>query len=87
MYTIMPCPYSALFGAPRTGAHSVRFAGLAVADTVVTIVAAFGVVWALNISFWTALLALVVFGEVLHYIFGTQTALLTALGIKVPTCE
>lgn len=83
----MPCPYSTLFGAPKTGAHSVRFAGLAVADTVLTIVAAFGVVWALNISFWTALLALFVLAELLHYIFGTQTALLTALGIKVPTCD
>jgi len=83
----MPCPYANIFGAPGTGAHSTRFAGLAVADTVLTIVAAFGVVWALNISFWAALLALMVLAEVLHYVFGTQTALLTALGIKVPTCD
>ena len=83
----MPCPYADLFGAPRTGAHSMRFGGLAVVDTMITLVAAFGVVWALKISFWTALLFLLVLGEVLHYVFGTQTALLTALGIKVPTCD
>ena len=83
----MPCPYANLFKAPGTDFHSTRLFGVAAVDLITTILAAFGVVWALNISFWTALLALVVLGEVLHYIFGTQTALLTALGIKVPTCE
>jgi len=83
----MPCPYSDLFGAPRTGAHSMRIGGLAAVDTMITLVAAFGVVWALKISFWVALLFILVLGEVLHYVFGTQTALLTALGIKVPTCD
>jgi hypothetical protein len=83
----MPCPYSALFGAPGTGAHSTRIGGLAAVDTMITLVGAVGVVWALDISFWVALLSLLVLAEVLHYVFGTQTALLTALGIKVPTCD
>lgn len=83
----MPCPYANLFKAPGTDFHSTRLFGVAAVDLITTILAAFGVAWALKISVWVSFLYLMIIAELLHYIFGTQTALLTALGIKVPTCE
>lgn len=76
------CPYANLFGAPGTGAHQYRFFGIAIVDTVLTIFAAALIAYFGKYSFVYTFLILFFVGEVLHYAFGTQTAILSMLGIK-----
>jgi hypothetical protein len=78
------CPYANIFGAPGTGPHAYRIFGFAAVDTALTVLAAWIASWWVGvISFPMWLLAFFVLAEVSHYAFGTQTAGLTALGIKV----
>ena len=78
------CPYRFMFGKPGEGPHAYRFMGIAVVDTVLTFLAAWlitlGTGYSIQVTFGT----LFILGEVLHYYYGTQTAVLTMLGIKVP---
>jgi hypothetical protein len=80
----MPCPYANLFGAPGTGPHAFRIFGIAAVDLFLTILAAAVTAYIMKESFVIHLLAWSITGEVLHYVFGTQTAVLTMLGIHVP---
>jgi len=72
----MSCPYKNLFGAPGTGVHSLRIADIAVVDTVMTVIAAFGISKWSHQEFWIVLLVLFVIGEFMHYWFCVDTALL-----------
>lgn len=78
----MSCPYANIFGAPGTGAHSLRFMGVAVADTSLTILLAIYTAWEFGGNVFLHFLFWLVIGEIFHYAFGTQTAGLTMLGIK-----
>ena len=77
------CPFSNLFGAPRTGAHSIRIPVLDIAlvDTVLTFVAA----WFLQRAFFqttpylTVLLIFAILGEILHVVFCVETRVTTWL--------
>jgi hypothetical protein len=81
---IMGCPYKNLFGAPGTGAHSYRFMGVAVVDTVLTILVAwFSSWWVGGGTFFEYLILWFVLGEVLHYLFGAETAVIKMLGIPI----
>ena len=81
----MPCPYAHIFGAPNTGLHSIRLFGIAVVDTVLTVLAAYVIAKAYKINFWHSLVGLFVLGEILHYIFGVNTAFLNFIGLT-PNC-
>jgi hypothetical protein len=71
------CPFRDLFGAPRTGAHSIRIPilDIALVDTVLTFIAA----WLLQRVFFretpylTVLLILAILGEILHVVFCVKT--------------
>ena len=71
------CPFSNLFGTPRTGVHSIRIPVLDIAlfDTVLTFVAA----WFLQKAFFhetsylTVLLIFAILGEILHVLFCVKT--------------
>lgn len=78
----MSCPYKYLLGIPGQGVHSLRFMGFAVVDIVLTLLLAWISARFWNATFLTMVVVWFVVGEVLHYLFGTQTAVLTALGIK-----
>ena len=78
----MGCPYANIFGAPGTGAHSIRFMGVAVVDTTLTFMLAMYTSWEFGGTVFLHFLFWVVIGELFHYAFGTQTALLTMLGVK-----
>lgn len=82
----MSCPYANILGKPNTGVHSIRLFGLAVVDTVLTIIGAYVISKAYNIVFWKSLLGLFVLGEVLHYIFGANTAFLQMINLS-PDCR
>jgi hypothetical protein len=81
----MPCPYAFALGIPGKGFHSYRFLGLAVGDTLGTILLAIGTSYLTNTNVWWNLVIWFVGGEVLHYYFGTPTAFLKMLGIT-PFC-
>jgi hypothetical protein len=72
----MACEYKDIAGRPGEGFHSTRFMGIAVFDTVGTIL----VVWALakymKWPFWTSLLIAFIIGEIAHWYFCVDTALL-----------
>ena len=77
------CPYRYLFGKPGEGAHSYRFAGLAIVDTLLTFLGAWIITAASGMNIKITFAAFFILGEILHYAFGTQTAFLTMIGVKV----
>ena len=77
----MSCPYKHILGIPGQGFHSARIFGFALYDILGTIGLAVFTWYFFNVGFLTALIGWFVGGEVLHWAFGTQTAVLTALGI------
>ena len=82
----MGCPYKYALGIPGQGFHSTRIFGYALNDTLATIVLAFVTSYLLKVSFLPTLIFWLVAGEILHYAFGTQTAFLTSIGVKV-SCD
>jgi hypothetical protein len=82
----MGCPYAFIFGKPGQGAHSTRFMGYAVVDSVGTVLLAILLAYVFQTNFWVTLVATFVVGEVLHYIMGAQTQFLTTFGISVYPC-
>lgn len=77
----MSCPYAHILGVPGEGVHAQRFMGLALNDTIATVVAALLTAWIFNISFLYSVIGWFIAGEVLHYVFGVNTAFLKMLGI------
>jgi hypothetical protein len=77
----MSCPYKNIFGEPKTGAHSYRFMGVAVADTSLTFLLALYTAWEFGGNVFLHFLFWVSTGEILHYLFGVQTAGMDMLGI------
>ena len=77
------CHYRYLFGKPGEGPHSYRFMGLAVVDTLLTFLGALLITYATGYPILWTFIAFFVLGEILHYAFGTQTAFLTMIGVKV----
>jgi hypothetical protein len=80
----MPCPYANLLGVPGEGVHKPRIFGFALVDILLTIVAALITTFIFKIDIWLSLLGWFVLGEVLHYVFGTQTAFIKMLGLNPP---
>ena len=80
----MSCPYANSLGIPKQGVHASRFMGLALNDIIATIVVAILTTFIFKISLINSLLIWFIGGEILHYVFGTQTEVLTRLGIRVP---
>jgi hypothetical protein len=78
----MSCPYKFLLGIPGKGFHSKRFMGLALYDTLGTFIIAVVIAFVFKFSVWKTVLFLFVLGELLHYLFGTQTAFLTLIGVR-----
>ena len=77
----MPCPYANILGEPGKGVHAARFFGLALNDTLMTIGAAIITAYIFNINVFVSLFAWFTVGEILHYLFGTNTAFLRMIGI------
>jgi len=80
------CPYRYAFGKPGEGAHSYRFMGIAIVDTVLTFLGAWLITLGTGYPIQVTFVAFFVLGEILHYYYGTQTAVLTMLGINV-SCD
>ena len=94
----MPCPYANLLGEPGKGVHEARIFGLARNDTLMTIIAAIITSYYVNprdtdeiykvlfsYTFLYSFAAWFTAGEILHYLFGTNTAFLKMIGMS-PIC-
>ena len=77
----MSCPYANALGEPGKGVHAARIFGLALNDTLMTIAAAIITAYLFNISFIFSFIIWFVTGEILHYLFGTNTAFLRMIGV------
>jgi hypothetical protein len=51
-----------------------------------TIIGAIIIAYTFNINVWKSLLGFFILGEILHYVFGTQTAFLTMIGVTHTQC-
>ena len=80
------CPYSALFGTPGEGPHATRIFGVALVDFLLTVLLAAISSYFLKQPFLLHLLFWIIIGEILHYMFGVETAVLKWLRIR-PTCS
>ena len=81
----MSCPYATALGEREKGFHSTRFMGLALTDILGTIGLALLTTYLFNVTFWKSLLAWFVAGEVLHYLYGVNSAFLEKVGLS-PSC-
>lgn len=82
----MSCPYSRIFGDPGKGFHEKRLGPYALNDTIGTLLLALLTSYFFNVRILPSIIGWFLVGEILHYIFGTQTAFLKQLGID-PTCK
>jgi hypothetical protein len=69
------CKYKNSLGIPKKGIHSYRLFGVAIADVIMTIVAAFLISYFFKYSFITTLIALFILGIVLHRLFCVRTTI------------
>lgn len=81
----MLCPYKTLLGIREQGVHSARVLGLARNDIVMTVLGALATSYFFNVSLLWSLFGWFLAGEVLHILFGVDTAFLELLGI--PPCN
>lgn len=77
----MPCPYANMLGVPGQGVHAWRVFGIAAFDVLATIVLAFLTSIIFSTPFFMTLVVWLIVGEILHYLFGTQTAVLSFLHV------
>ena len=82
----MPCPFANILGTPNTGIHSIRVLDIALVDLILTIIGAFIIAKSYNINVIVAFFGLFILGEILHYMFGVNTAFLKKINMS-PTCS
>ena len=78
----MPCPYATALGVRGQGVHEKRIMGFALNDILATIAAALLTSFFFNIHIGYSLVGWFVGGEVLHYIFGVDTAFMELIGVE-----
>ena len=69
------CKYKDLLGIPKEGIHSYRFLGLAIADVIMTIIAAIPIAYVFKTSFMYAALSLFALGIILHRLFCVRSTI------------
>jgi hypothetical protein len=75
------CPFRYALGVPGTGVHATRIGGFALFDIVGAVILAFATWRLFKGPFWVHLVGWFVAGEILHWVFGTNTAFLRLLGL------
>jgi len=79
------CPFANILGEPGKGVHAPRLFGLARNDIIATILGAIITSYVYNINIVSSIIGWFVAGEILHYIFGVNTAFLQMIHIS-PKC-
>jgi hypothetical protein len=67
------CKYKDIIGKPGEGAHSYRFLGFAVVDTVTVIIVALLVAWYFKWNVWYTLVGFFIAGILTHRLFCVRT--------------
>jgi len=78
------CPlraYRNIFGQVDTGAHAIRFLGLAAVDYFLTLAVAMATTWVTGVPLVLSTVAWFILGFVLHVLFGVNTAAVRWLGL------
>jgi len=84
----MPCPfspfaaYATALGEPGKGIHAKRFLGIALNDTLMTLAGAIILSFIFNTHILYTFTGFFILGEVLHYLFGVNTAFLKMIGLE-----
>jgi len=73
------CKYKYLFGVSKQGIHQYRLFGIAIVDTVETIIGALVFSYLLRLPFWWTLFFFFIVAEILHYLFCVDTAVMKFL--------
>jgi hypothetical protein len=73
------CPYKYILGVPKKGVHKYRFLGVAVVDTLMTIIGSLVLSYIFNWNFLITFITFFIVGEILHYIFCVPTAIMLFL--------
>ena len=76
------CKYKDALGIPNEGIHSYRIFNIAIADVIMTFIAAFIISYFYNISFIKTSIFLFILGIILHRIFCVQTTINKLLFFK-----
>ena len=74
--------YKNIFGMPGKGVHSIRFAGTALVDYVLTLLVAIITTFVTNIPLELTTIGWFIIGVVLHILFGVQTSTMKYLNIN-----
>ncbi len=69
------CKYKDILGIPGKGIHSYRIFNIAIADVIMTIIAAFIISYFFKFNFWIVLLILFILGILLHRLFCVRTTI------------
>ncbi len=69
------CKYKDILGIPGKGIHSYRILNIAIADVIMTIIAAFIISYFFKFNFWIVLLILFILGILLHRLFCVRTTI------------
>lgn len=77
----MGCPYANVLGEVGKGVHSTRIFGFSWNDSWMTVAAGLITAYLFNITWWKSILAWFVAGEILHVLFGANTAFVKLLGL------
>jgi hypothetical protein len=67
------CKYKDIFGAPSTGAHSLKLGGIALVDTLLVFIFAYFFSKWFDRSYWIMLAWLFLFGIIAHRMFCVRT--------------
>lgn len=78
------CKYKNALGVPKTGIHSYRLFGVAIADVVMTIIGAWLISYFFKYSFVNTLITLFILGIILHRVFCVRT---TVDKLLFPNCN
>jgi len=71
----MLCQYRDIFGKVGEGVHSYRFAGIAIVDTILTILLAYAIAFFTGCNFWKILIITFIGGILIHRLFCVRTTI------------
>ena len=72
----MTCPFKDIFGKPGEGVHQFRIFGMAAVDLLLTVLGAALIAWKTNQNFLLTFIVLFIIGEILHWYFCVDTAVI-----------
>ena len=73
------CKYKNALGQPKKGIHSYRIFNIAIADVIMTLIAAVFIAYIFKLSYFRSAILLFILGIILHQLFCVRTTVNTFL--------